>query len=410
MACSLLGTHSSTAQDWPAWRGPSGNGISLPADIPLTFSPTNKVIWSIDLPGRGSSCPSIKDHRIYLTSPVQGEDALIAYDLNGKELWTKTFGKERAGKHKNGSGSNPTPAVSDTHIYAYYKSGTLAAVKHDGTLAWKTNLQERFGEDTLWWDLGTSPVLAAGHVIIAVMQDNDSYLVAFDEDGGELAWKTDRNYDVQVETGQSYCTPQVFRQGGKPILVTFGADRLTGHHAGSGELVWECGGFNPENKSKWRTIASPAISDGIAFVTYGRAGHIAAVKLGGKGDITKNRLWEKAGIGADVPTPLAFNGHALLLTDKGLLSFMDIKTGEEKWRSQLPSNKGRIKYYASPAMAGDKLLMVREDGLIVTGTADETGFSKVSEIDMGQRIVATPVIVRNRIYLRGIEQLFCIGN
>ena len=110
--------------------------------------------------------------------------------MQGKELWRKQLGKERPGKHRNASGSNPSPVTDGKNLVVYFKCGTLACFDLDGNEKWKINLQEKYGKDTLWWDLGTSPVIAGGRVIVAVIQAVDSYLVAFDINSGEVAWKT----------------------------------------------------------------------------------------------------------------------------------------------------------------------------------------------------------------------------
>ena len=104
------------------------------------------------------------------------------------------------GKHRNGSGSNPSPVTDGEHLVVYYKSGKLACLDLAGQVQWQTNLQESFGADTLWWDLGTSPVLADGLVVVAVMNTGDGFLVAFDLETGSEVWKQPRLYDVPKET------------------------------------------------------------------------------------------------------------------------------------------------------------------------------------------------------------------
>ena len=95
----------------------------------------------------------------YVTAPTKGLDSLIAFDESGKQLWHASFGEENPGKHRNGSGCNPSPVTDGNNVFVNFKSGTLAAVKLDGTILWQTNLVKKFGADTLFWDHGTSPVL-----------------------------------------------------------------------------------------------------------------------------------------------------------------------------------------------------------------------------------------------------------
>lgn len=402
------------AKEWPQWRGPQANGVAAPGDYPVKFSKSEQVAWKTLLPGAGSSTPVIWGRRLFLTAGVPEiggqedsprQNAVIAYDLEGKEQWRVLLGSERKGKHRHGSGSNPSPVTDGKTVFVYYKSGTVAAVDFSGNVQWSVNLQDRYGEDTLWWDLGTSPVLTADHLVVAVMHEGESYLAAMDKASGEVAWKTARNYECREETDQSYATPIVIGEE----IITWGADHLTAHRVSDGELIWQCGGFNPKNAAMWRVIATPAITQGIALVPYGRANHLAAIKLGGQGDITGTaRLWEKEGFGADVPTPVAKDGDFYLLTDNGWLHRFDAKTGKEAWRKRLPRSSS--KYYASPVWAGGMLYCTREDGLIFTVRLEDDGFELLGENDMGEPLIATPVPIDDKLIIRGSQHLFCIAS
>lgn len=395
--------------NWPQWRGPGGSGLAEAGACPVEFSPEKGVLWKVELPGTGSSTPVVWGDRIFVTCPAEGEDSVLCLDGKGTRLWHVKLGKERPGKHRNGSGSNPTPATDGEHVFVYYKSGTVACLGLDGKVVWRTNLQEKYGEDTLWWDLGTSPVLVEDKVIIAVLQEGDSYIVALSKKTGEEVWREGRNFKCQPECDQTYSTPLVVRRGDRTQVLCWGADRLTANDAATGKPVWVCGGFNPEDKGMWRTIASPCASDGIAVVPYGRGDFLAAVKLGGEGDVTDtHRLWEKKGVGADVPTPVARDGKVYLLTDRGALHCLDIVTGKESWSAELP--RGRGNFYASPILAGQRIYCVRENGAVVVGEVSSDGFRLLAENDMGERILATPVLVGGKLLLRGEKRLFCIGS
>jgi outer membrane protein assembly factor BamB len=403
-------------ENWPQWRGPQGTGVASPGDYPVKFSNTDGVAWKAKLPGVGTSTPIVWGDRIFVTCGIKGEgdeahDGVVCFDMTGKELWRKQFGAERRGKNPHGSGSNPSPATDGKNLVVYYKTGTLACLDLAGKEKWKINLQDMYGKDTLWWDLGTSPVLAGGRAIVAVMQDGDSYLVAIDLKDGKVAWKEKRKYDTPRESDQSYSSPQVVRIDGKDVVVTWGADHLTGHDAATGKLLWECGGFNPDSTANWRTIASAVVGDGIAIVPYGRGEFLTGVRVGGSGDITKSgRLWETAGRGksVDVPTPVVVGEKAYLLNDKGRIACVDMKTGDEIWTADLPPN--RNKFYGSPVLAGDKLYCVREDGMMFVGRVSDKGFELLSDHnDMGGRVIASPVPIRNGLLVRGDEYLYMIG-
>jgi outer membrane protein assembly factor BamB len=407
LVASLFG--SVMADDnWPQWRGPLGTGVAADGDYPVKFSADENLAWKVELPGLGSSTPAVWGDRIFVTCSIGGQDAVVCYGMDGDERWRKTLGKARAGKHANGSGSNPSPVTDGKRIVVYYKSGNVGCFDLDGKQLWTTNVQDRYGEDTLWWDLGTSPVLLGDRVILAVMHGGDSYLAAFDAKSGDEVWKTDRNYKTAEESDHAYTTPQVVQSNGKDVIVTWGADHLTGHDAKNGELLWESAGFNVTNEGNWRTISSAAVENGIAIVSYGRGKFLAGVRLEGSGDITKSgRIWEHSKFGTDVPTPVVRDGKGLLLDDRGKIVYFDLKSGEELWSADLPRN--RNKYYASPVLAGDKLYCAREDGVIFAGQQTEKGFEQLAENDMGEKVIATVVPVQDSLLIRGEKHLFRVG-
>jgi outer membrane protein assembly factor BamB len=435
---------STMAENWPQWRGPLGTGVAADGEYPVTFSDTENVAWKVKLPGRGSSTPALWGDRIFVSCAIgkspealgfrpgkmeksNAKDGLLCYDMKGTELWRKEIGAERAGQHANGSGSNPSPATDGKHVVAYYKSGALACFDVAGKELWKTNLQDRFSKDTLWWDLGTSPILVDDCVVVAVQQsphgradkyapsaggdervDGHSYLVAFKLDGGDVKWNTPREYACAEESDQSYSTPQVVEIDGKKVIVTWGADHLTGHDAGTGKLLWESGDFNPNNQRAWRTIASVVVSDGVAVVPYGRGEFLAGVRVGGSGDITKsNRLWDIPKIAGDVPTPIIRDHKVYVINDKGGITCLALESGHELWKAELKRNRG--KYYSSPVLAGNKLYNTREDGVIFVGEVSDTGYKDLAENNMGERIIATPVPIRGGLLIRGDEDLYMIG-
>ncbi|MBP6784329.1 MAG: PQQ-like beta-propeller repeat protein [Verrucomicrobiales bacterium] len=408
LALSVLTTLAIDADDWPQWRGPDANSVAKAGAYPTKFSPTENVIWKVKLPGVGSSTPMVLGEQIFVTCGNEGRDGVLAYDWKGEVLWQKTLGTERSGKHKNGSGANSSPITDGKNIIVYFKSGTVASLTLDGKVNWQTNLQEKYGEDTLWWDLGTSPVFAGGNIVIAVMQEGASYVVALNPEDGTEAWKVDRTFPVQKESGQSYTTPYLTTIDGKEMLVIWGADRLTGHDPKDGRTIWSCGGFNPEDKAMWRVIASPGFSDGIAVVPYGRTKFCAGVKLGGSGDITASaRLWERSDLGADCPTPVAHEGRAYVLSDRGQINCIELKTGKDIWVAAIP--RASANFYSSPILAGDLLFCAREDGVVAVVKVNDTGMEVLAENAMGERLAAAPVPVRDRLLIRGVDHLYCLG-
>ena len=396
--------------DWPRWRGPQDNGSIDGGHYPVKWD-ADHVLWKAPLPGKGCSTPIVWNRRIYVTAPSDGQDALLAFDWSGKRLWKTEFGKEHPGKHRNGSGSNPSPTTDGKGVFVYFKSGTLSAVELDGAIRWQTNLVERYGRDTLFWDHGTSPVLTNDSVVMARMHNGGSWLAAFDKTTGDLRWKVARNYQTPTEGDHGYSTPLVIDHQRKESLLVWGAQHLTLHDAADGKILWSCGNFNPGAKAMWPVIASPVIAGDVAVISHGRNDRgdprLHAVKLGGQGDVTAtHRKWDRTDTGTFVPTPTEYKGRLYLLRDQGQIECIDPATGKTEWRNALPRN--RAKYYASPLVAGGNLYAIREDGVVFVAKVEEE-FELLSENDMHERIIASPVPATNRLFIRGERHLFCIA-
>jgi outer membrane protein assembly factor BamB len=353
---------------------------------------------------------------VVVTCGIDGQDAVVCLDRDGRERWRRTLGAERPGKHKKATGSNPSPVTDGTHAWAYFKSGTLACLNlADGATVWQTNLQETFGADTLWWDLGTSPVLTEKAVVVAVMQTGPSYLVAFDRTTGKLLWKHDRMLDAPEEAAQSYSTPLVLAGDparGEPaeLLVVLGADHVTAHDAADGREVWRVGGLNPAGEKFFRSIASPVAIGDLVVAPYARGSTLTAIRRGGKGDVTGSHVaWVRKDLGADVPTPAAALDRVVVCTDKGQVVCLAAATGETIWQEELPKN--RHAYSASPVIVDGRVLVTREDGasLFVRPPAGDGAPEIVGEGSVGEMTVATPVCLDGRIYLRTHDALWCIG-
>lgn len=395
--------------NWRSWRGPVANGSVELGSYPDKFDAENYQ-WRTELPGKGCSTPILLDGMIYLTSAADGHDALLSYDIDGKERWRAVFGKENAGKHRNGSGSNASPVTDGDAIFVYFKSGTFAAVELDGTVRWKTDLVERFGKDTLFWDHGTSPVLTGKHVVMTRMHKGESWLAAFDKVSGKMAWKVARNYTTPVECDHGYTTPLVIQHQGKESILVWGAQHLTIHNAVDGEVSWSCGNFNPDGKKLWPAIATPVIVGDMAVIAYGRNDRgiprLHGVRLTGTGDVTAtNHVWQRDDVGTFVPTPVAYKGRVILVRDRGEVACIDPATGSTVWENAFP--KHRANYYASPLVAGGKLFAPREDGVVFVASIANDKFELLSENDMAESVIGSPIPASNRILIRGVKHLFC---
>ena len=141
---------SDTQANWPRWRGPHDNGGNEAGAYPVKWNATSNLLWKAALPGKGCSTPIVWGQRIFVTAPVDGQDAALAFDWSGKQLWQTAVGAESPGKHRNGFGSNPSPVTDGQSLFVYFKSGTLAALEFDGKIRWQANRLLLRGEGHLF--------------------------------------------------------------------------------------------------------------------------------------------------------------------------------------------------------------------------------------------------------------------
>ena len=398
--------------DWPSWRGANGQGSVVGGRYPERWT-AETVSWKVELPGKGTSTPIVSGGRVYLTSPLEGEDAVLAFDLDGKKVWEARIGSKSDPKHRTlASSCNASPVTDGAAVYVHFKSGNLAAVETDGRIRWKVNLTEKFGVEKLFWDSGTSPAVVGDVVILSRLHEGDSWVAAFDRKTGEVRWQERRNFTAPTENNNGYATPVVVEHGGKPAVLIWGADRLTAHAVSDGHVLWTAGGFNPDGTGFWPAIATPVVQGEMAIVPVGRddrAGQarMFGVKLGGSGDVSEShRAWKRQDVGVFVAAPVVSGGRAYLLRHKGEVVCLDPATGATVWTGTLP--KATAPFYSSPVVANGVLYAAREDGVVFAARVGEK-FELLSENPMGERIIATPVPAADRLFLRGDKHLFCIA-
>jgi len=403
-----LSVYGGDADNWPAWRGSTFNGVSTGTGFPTKWSQTENVAWKVSLPQGSGSTPIVWGSNIFITSVKEGKNLLICFDRRGNILWEKTVGQARKGKHRQkGGGAHPSPTVDGKRVYVYYRSGDLACLDFTGKFLWQENLQKKYGKDSLWWDLATSPVLTKNLLVVACLQDKPSYLVGLDKLTGKEVWKQDRNMHAPEESNHSYTTPVVLTEKGTEKIYVLGADYVTAHEAGSGKELWRVGGLNPKGRNRFRSIASPVVSDGILVAPYSRGATLTGIRLGGSGDVTDTHVaWLNKGLSSDVPTPAAVNGKVYLCTDKGTMACLDIKTGKEIWSGKLAARNVRVS--SSPVVVDGKIYVVSEAG--TTYVLEQGDKLKVLAANqLGEFTLATPVFTRNHILIRTYKHLYCIG-
>ena len=397
---------------WPAWRGPSGSGCFFSGCFLVLWS-AQDVAWKIDLPGKGVSTPIVWQDRIYLTTPADGQDALLALDRSGKQLWLTKLGAESAARHATlASSCNASPVTDGKALFARFRSGRLAALELNGKVRWQLNLVEKFGPENLYWDQGSSPVVTDHFVILSRMHHGESFVAAFDKQTGEQRWLQKRNYQVPAENDNGYSTPVLFNYKNRPAVLIWGADHLTAYAVADGTLLWSCAGFNPAGTQNWPAIATPVIAGGIAVVPVGRddrnQARMHGIRIDGSGDVTAtHRAWQRDDVGVFCCTPVEYEGRVYLVRHRGGVVCLDPATGKTLWEDAFPRKSSS--YFSSPVVAHGILYAAREDGTVMAARVGDR-FELLSENPMGERIVSSPAPANGRRLVRGDNRLFCIAS
>ncbi len=192
----------------------------------------------------------------------------------------------------------------------------------------------------------------------------------------------------------------------------WGALHLTIHDATDGQVLWSCGGFNPESRKLWPAIAQPVIVGDMVVLCHGRDDHghprLYGIRLSGSGDVTaSNHVWEREDTGSFVTSPAVYKGRVYLVRQRGKVECIDPVTGKTIWSDAFP--KHRLKFYASPLIAGGILYATRADGVVFVANVTDDRFELLAENDMDEKVIGSPVPSLNRIFIRGEEHLFCLA-
>lgn len=411
LAALLALPAGASAADWPSWRGAASVGSVATGSYPTRWT-AKDAAWKVALPGKGTSTPIVWRDRIYLTTPADGQDAVLALDRSGKQLWLRKLGPESPPRHQSlASSCNASPVTDGKSIFARFRSGRLAALDLSGNVRWQINMEEIYGPEELFWDTGTSPVLTEDCVVVARMHHGDSWVAGFDKQTGKQRWIQKRNYKTPTENDNAYTTPVPFTHQGQPALLVWGADHLTAHSAKDGKLLWSCGGFNPKQTDFWPAIASPVVHKEIVVVPVGRddrpgQARVHGIRLGGSGDVTAtHRAWQRDDLGVFCCTPAEYQGRIYLLRHRGGLVCLDPATGKSVWEEAFP--RASSSFYASPLIVNGILYAAREDGVVFAARVGGK-FELLGESDLGERLIASPVPAGFGLLLRTDDNLYCI--
>ena len=426
-----LGT-SLQGANWPQWRGPASQGVSDESSLPSAWAPDRNVAWKTVIPGRGHSSPIVWGKQVFLTTAVEGdvlpgtkapvhyidEDPkqgpqvflhpdsvggdrkhtlrVLSLDLDtGAVLWDRMAyqGPVFDDRHKAGSYASPTPITNGALVYAYFGSEGLYAYDFSGTLAWKADLGRIA---TLGMGTSTSPILYKNLVIVQCDEENGarSFIVALDAKTGRQVWKTPRK--VQV----SWTTPVLVEVDGHAELVTNGTELVIAYDPATGRERWRAKGVESN------AIHTPLVGKGLVILTAGYpTKKVMAIRPGGSGDITGTDrvVWTYEKGAAYVPSPILYGDYLYLLTDAGIITCLDVKTGVVQDQGGRPPEPA--KFMGSPVAWGGHLYLTSLDGdtfVIKAGPKHEV--VRTNSVD--EPVYASLAVSQGRVLVRALGHLY----
>lgn len=403
LAGALAAPPAAPAGDWPAWRGPAGNGIADPAEAPpLRWSESSGIRWKVPVPGRGHSSPIVVGDLIVLTTADEEREiqSVLAYDRGtGIERWRREV--HRGGFvteiHRKNSQATPSPCSDGERIYAVFHNGGrihLTALDRRGELLWTRDAGPyrcRYG-----YGYAPSPLLAGSSVIVSSEFEKEGFLAAFDRVTGQERWRSVRNGTT------SYSTPALARIGGGEQVIITGNKRMESYDPGTGQLNWAADAVT------LATCGTAVWEGDLIFASGGFPNkETAAVRADGTGAV----VWRNE-VKCYEQSLVVRDGHVYAIDDGGIAYCWEAATGRERWKERLG---GPVS--ASPILAGGHLYFTNERGITHVVKASPERFEWVAENTLGDEAFASAAACGDRLFFRVAshrgnarqEWLYCVG-
>ncbi|MEC7724204.1 MAG: PQQ-binding-like beta-propeller repeat protein, partial [Planctomycetota bacterium] len=392
------------------------------------------------LPGLGNSTPVVWGDRIYLTTAVETDEVRAAdegaeqprssrrrgrrggrggrgqnngapknvYDFrviavdraSGEVVWDKSVARAvpHEGGHKTGSQASNSPVTDGRFLYAHFGSRGVHCLTLDGEPVWsRTDLgrmrtRNQFGE-------GSSPALVDDTLIVNWDHEGDSFVVAIDARTGEDKWRKDRDEVT------SWSTPVIAEVDGRKQAIISATGATRADDVANGDVIWSCKGMTVNS------IPTPIVRDGVAYLMSGfRGAMLQAVRLAGaKGDVTDTDhvLWRHERQTSYVPSALLLGEHVYFLrSNSGVLSCVDAATGEVRYEGQRLAGLRTV--YASPLAADGRVYLVSRGGATKVIKAGGE-YVELATNELDDAFDASPIVLGDRMYLRGHDHLYCLG-
>jgi outer membrane protein assembly factor BamB len=400
---ALILTSTCLADDWPAFRGPNGQGVSDAKSIPVKWTDADYK-WKIALPGTGPSSPVIIDGKLFVTCADASAPTGILLALNaetGEQLWRKEYPLPESKMNALNSYATCTPVVTGDSVYVIWSTAAetaVVALDHKGNEIFK----KKFGPTYSSHGPGVSPSVAGDLVVFTHEQrtDEPGLWIALDRRSGEQRWTTER------DNGQiSYSTPCIYQPPGDEaqLIFTSTTHGITAVELTSGKVAWEV-----KDAFIARVVSSPVIAGDIIIGSCGQGGggkQIAAVKAPANKSEKPTIVWKSNDRVTTqyVPTGLYKDGLLYTCHDAGTIACRRADTGEILW-----SEKPAGKFYGSPVWVDGKIYCITREGDCVVFQAGPE-YKLLAINSLGEASDATPAIANGKMYLRTKSKLMCLA-
>jgi outer membrane protein assembly factor BamB len=397
---ALFGVAAITANsaDWPQFRGPDGQGHSNARQLPTEWSVTKNMAWRQPISGAGWSSPIIYRGRLYLTAAVQpagaGNQSLRTLCLDthtGKTLWsTEVFSSPATGAHSKNSHASPTAVTDGDKIYVHFGHYGTAALNLNGKVVWQ-NASLKYPSVH---GNGGSPILVGNALIFSCDGSSNPFVVALNKATGEVLWRTPRSNDAKKKF--SFSTPLAIVVNGKTQVVSTTSGAAIAYDPENGKEIWQV--RYPEGYS---IVPRPVFGHGMVYISSAFERPIVyAIRPEGRGDVTDTHVaWTIDKGGPKTPSPLLVGDELYFVSDAGIMTCADAKTGTVHWQERIGGN-----YSASPVYADGKIYAQNEEGV---GTVLKAGknFEVLAKNDLKERTLASYAIDDGVIYIRTEKHL-----
>ena len=400
------------AADWPAFRGPQGNGLSEETKAPLHWTKIKNVKWTAPLPQPGNGSPIVSKGLVFVTCAEDSKGhgrSLYCFDRKtGASVWTKTVSFEQDDPtHDTNLYCGSTPAANGEQVVVWHGSAGLHCYDFEGKALWKQDL----GKFRHMWGYGTSPVIHDDRVILHSGPGKQIFVAAYSLADGKELWRAEEAQEGDGEHRTkdkaymgSWSTPVVTKldPNGKVQAICTLPTRVVSYDVADGKLLWWCDGIRGKNGDL--AYSSPIIAGDVCVTTGGFGGPAIGFKLGGTGDLTEQRLWRKEQNPQSIGTGVFIDGYVYRANaGANTIECIDPKSGDIKWAESVGS------FWGSMVVVAGRCYVTAQDGTTLVFKPSSEKFELLARNSLGEASNSTPAIFDGEFFLRTMKNLHCIA-